>query len=721
MRARSTSRRPARAARRPAASAPVPVEVMLDGLHGCACYTLAADGTVSSWNEAAAHMHGFTAAEVVGHHVGMLELREPDETGDDVLAAAMRDGRVHDEGLRLRADASTFWANVAVTALRDDGGGHLGFIVITQDLTEQLAATERWRTAHARSAALLEHWRGAAAVVATDGTLTYATDALATMVDRSARAITGVPFASLVRRTDAVRLADALASLGPPRQHTTVEVRLQGEGEHFVDVELELTNRRDDADIDGIVVNVYDVSGRAEAASKLIWEKQHDGLTGLANRSFLLERLAHPRPGDADLVFGALLLVDIDHFATINDTVGHNASDLVLVELANRITQVVRLGDEVVRGDGDRFAVLVEEPMAASDATVLADRIRRVASDPITGIDGLSALTVSVGVALGTDNHRTELLPAAETALKLAKERGRDRTELFEPSLRAEAHRRVETAHSLRHALDADEMIVHYQPVLDLATERVVGAEALLRIRDADGRAHLPTHLIAVAEETGLIVPVGLMVIEHACRQMQDWRRELGALAPVKVAVNVAPRQWASPNLALAVERLLRDHDLEPGALCLEITESSQIATDETVTINMRTLHGLGVQLALDDFGAGHAALNYLTRFEADCVKIDKGFVDDIVTNRSQEIIVRGVVDMATSLGMVVIAEGIEEPEQRDVLRRLGCHEGQGWLWHKAVSGAEFTEYAHRQAVSVGGAAPDDADSTEDDGAADAA
>lgn len=701
------------------------MEVMLDGLLGCACYTLDPAGVVTSWNEAAERMHGFAAGAVVGRHTSVLALPDPDaEDGaeDAVLAAAVANGRAHHESPRVRADGSTFWANVAVTALRDDAGGLLGFVVITQDLTEQLAATERWRTAHARSAALLEHWRGAAAVVDLAGVVTYATPALAALAGVPVDAVVGRPLTELVRTTDVVRLRDLLGTVDEPHARATVVVGLQSGTELGAEVELELVNRRDDVHIDGIVVNAYDRTERVAAEARSEWEKEHDGLTKLANRRFLVDRLTHPRAADADLTFGALLLVDIDHFRTVNDTVGHNESDRVLVELADRLRQVVRLGDEVVRVDGDRFAVLVEEAIDTADAVALADRIRAVASDPITGVEGLSSLTVSVGVALGGDSHRTELLAAAEAAVKRAKDLGRDRTVVFEPALRAEAHQRVETEHSLRHALEAGAMIVHYQPVVDLATERVVGAEALLRIRDADGRAHLPTHLINVAEETGLIVPIGIMVIEHACRQVVAWRRDLGPLAPAKVAVNVAPRQWATPGFATHVEHILRDHELDASVLCLEITESAQIAADDVVATNMRLLRERGVRFALDDFGAGHAALNYLTRFDADVVKIDKGFVDDVVTNRSQEIIVNTIIDMAISLGLEVIAEGIEDADQRDVLRELGCHQGQGWLWHKAVTGAEFADYVRSQAaVAGGGAEGDDRGSAEGHGDASAA
>ena len=695
-------RRQARQPRR--AAALVPVDVVLDGLTGCACLTLDGAGVVTSWSASAESMFGLAAGAIVGRHVRLLQGVDPQAPGrtDGLLAQALACGRVHDEGRRCRADGTEFVVSETVTALRDDAGGHVGFVVLTQDLTLQAAEAERWRAAHARSAALLEHWRGAALVADATGLVTYATPALAALVGSTAEAVLGCPLHSLVRPGDAERLSAVLQALTTPGQHTTLEVRLMGDDpDAWRDVQLDLTNRCDHVDIAGIVVNAYEVDaqGDNDARSQLRWEAEHDPLTGLANRGHLLARLRSPDPQDGDLAHAALLVVDLDNFKVLNDAMGHHSGDHLLMELAVRLNALVRAGDTVARLGGDEFGILIAGPLWPGQAEALAERVRAGIAEPVELASGRVTVTASVGLALGSDSHHAELFQAADTALHMAKERGRDRVEVFHPDLRTKAHHRVETEQSLRKALNAGEMIVHYQPVVDLVTERVVSAEALLRIRDAQGNAHLPTSLIAVAEETGLIVPIGLLVIADACRQLTEWRRDLGELAPTRVAVNLSPRQLASKGLAHTVERVLHEHGVDPAALCLEITESSVISGDDVVVDNVRALHDIGVPLVIDDFGTGYSGLAYLTRFPVSGVKIDRAFVTDLTHDHSAEAIVRAVVSMSTSLGLYLVAEGVETIEQHEALRELGCHQGQGWLWSKAVTGADVVPVVRRLAA----------------------
>jgi diguanylate cyclase (GGDEF)-like protein len=490
-----------------------------------------------------------------------------------------------------------------------------------------------------------------------------------------------------------------LSGLEEPDQRAVLEIRLELPGEDFRDVRLEVCNKLGDVDIAGVIVNAYDTADRVEEASQLRWEAEHDPLTSLPNRAHLLARLRTPTPVDGDLTTAALLVLDLDNFKLVNDAMGHYCGDHLLMELAARLAAVVRPDDTVARLGGDEFGVLVAGPLWPGQAEALAERIRVAVAEPVELIEGRVTVTASVGVVHGHDCHHAEMFQAADTALHLAKELGRNRVEVFRRELLTRVHRRVEDEQSLRQALDAGEMIVYYQPVVDLATQRVVSAEALLRIRDADGNASLPASLIGVAEETGLIVPIGLVVIADACRQLNEWRRELGDLAPQRVAVNLSPRQLESKGLASAVERILREHAVEPAALCLEITESTVISPDQTVVDNVRALHEIGVPLVIDDFGTGYSGLAYLSRFPVAGVKVDRSFVTDIVEDASKEAIVRAVVAMAGSMGLYVVAEGVELPAQRAALLDLGCHQGQGWLWAKAVPGAAMVDEVRRLAA----------------------
>jgi diguanylate cyclase (GGDEF)-like protein/PAS domain S-box-containing protein len=691
-----------RASRRPRCAAPlVPVELVIDGLAGFACFTVDPAGLVTSWSESAHRMFGHDADAVVGRHLRTLHAPGEDlaDEIEHLLDDALSCGRAHHDARRRCVDGRELPTIETVTALRDDDQALLGFVVVAQDVSGQHEAAERWRAAHARSAALLEHWRGAALLVDRAGLVSYATSAFADWFGLVPSDLVGRPLAALVRAVDAERLRAVLATLEDPDQRTRLEVRLQLHADGFRDVRLELCNKLGDVDIAAVLVNAYDVAGRPDEASQLRWEAEHDPLTSLPNRAHLLARLRTPTPVDGDLTRAALMVIDLDNFKLVNDAMGHYSGDHLLMELAARLVGVVRADDTVARLGGDEFGVLVAGPLWPGQAEALAERVRLALAEPVELIEGRVTVTASVGVVHGHDCHHTEMFQAADTALHLAKDLGRNRVEVFHRDLLTKVHRRVEDEQSLRQALDAGEMIVYYQPVVDLVTQRVVSAEALLRIRDAQGNASLPASLIGVAEETGLIVPIGLVVLADACRQLNEWRRDLGDLAPQRVAVNLSPRQLESKGLAAAVERILREHGVEPGTLCLEITESTVISPDQTVVDNVRALHEIGVPLVIDDFGTGYSGLAYLSRFPVSGVKIDRSFVSDIVEDRSKEAIVRAVVAMAGSLGLYVVAEGVEQPAQREALLDLGCHQGQGWLWAKAVAGPAMADEVRRLAA----------------------
>ncbi len=679
----------------------MPVDLVIDGLAGFACFTVDPAGLVTSWSESAQRMFGYDADDVVGRH--LRTLRAPaDGVGEQVellLDHALLRGRAHHEGRRRGRDGSELLTLETVTALRDDDQALLGFVVVAQDVSGQHEAAERWRSAHARSTALLEHWRGAALLVDRAGLVTYATPAFADWFGVVPSDLVGRPPSSLVRAVDAERLRAVLLCLEDADQQTQLEVRLELPDGKFRDVRLELCNKLGDVDIAAVLVNAYDVAGRAEEASQLRWEAEHDPLTSLPNRAHLMARLRTPTPDDGGLTSAALLVLDLDNFKLVNDAMGHYGGDHLLMELAARLVGVVRADDTVARLGGDEFGVLVAGPLWAGQAEALAERIRLALAEPVDLVEGRVTVTASVGVVLGQDCHHTEMFQAADAALHQAKELGRNRVQVFHRELLTRIHRRVEDEQSLRQALDAGEMIVYYQPVVDLQTQRVVSAEALLRIRDAEGNASLPASLIGVAEETGLIVPIGLVVLADACRQLNEWSRELGDLAPKRVAVNLSPRQLESKGLAAAVEHILREHGVEPGTLCLEITESTVISPDQTVADNVRALHEIGVPLVIDDFGTGYSGLAYLSRFPVSGVKVDRSFVTDIVEDHSKEAIVRAVVSMAASMGLYVVAEGVELPAQRQALLELGCHQGQGWLWAKAVPGSAMADEVRRLAA----------------------
>ncbi|HEX4867512.1 MAG TPA: EAL domain-containing protein [Acidimicrobiales bacterium] len=426
------------------------------------------------------------------------------------------------------------------------------------------------------------------------------------------------------------------------------------------------------------------------AAEALSWQALHDPLTELPNRAHFVERvtaaLDHARHSGATT---AVLSLGLDRFKQINDTMGHEAGDHVLLEVAQRLRGVLRAGDVVARLGGDEFIVLAEVLADRSEATFLAERLRDVVSAPIWLPQGNLTLTASVGIAFDVDHRPSTLLRDADTALHKAKEHGRDRSEIFDDSLRAEAIRRAAAEQILRSALDEDGLRVLYQPIVDLATGRVVEVEALLRIVGPHRELLTPASFITIAEETGLIVPIGAGVLDDACAQMRRWQDELGDQAPGRVSVNLAARQLTRLFPAV-VEASLERHGIRPEALTFELTETALIEAGRDALSTIEHLHDLGVRFAIDDFGTGYSSLAYLKRFPVDIVKIDRTFTKGLGTQQDDTEIVRAVLALAHSLGLTCVAEGVETAEQLQLLHELGCEHAQGYLLSRPVAAPDL-------------------------------
>jgi EAL domain-containing protein (putative c-di-GMP-specific phosphodiesterase class I) len=365
---------------------------------------------------------------------------------------------------------------------------------------------------------------------------------------------------------------------------------------------------------------------------------------------------------------------------------GHDLGDQVLVATAERLLRSVRPGDLVGRHAGDEFVVLCAGLHGEVDALGLADRICREIAEPVKLGTREIVVTASVGIARGVHGLTAdELLRDADVAMYQAKERGRDRTELFGKSMRARMMLRVELEHSLRRAILCDEFRLHYQPTLDLETGRPLLVEALLRWDHPDRGLVPPDQFIPIAEETRLIVPIGSWALREACRQVASWRRSEPALADLHVSVNLSACQFADDDLVELVAEALRASGLDPDALWLEITETAVMDDVEVTVRTLAALRELGVHLSIDDFGTGYSSLSYLKRFPVDVLKIDRSFVDGMGCDGEDDAIVTAVVRMAQALGKSVVAEGIENERQLAGLRELGCQSGQGFYFSRPL------------------------------------
>jgi diguanylate cyclase (GGDEF)-like protein len=439
-----------------------------------------------------------------------------------------------------------------------------------------------------------------------------------------------------------------------------------------------------DGDVTGVLQMVTDISDRKQMEQENFRLVMEDGLTGLASRALVVDRiaqiLAHHRrqPGLA-----AVLFMDLDNFKTINDSLGHGAGDRLLQEQARRIQSVCRPEDTVGRFGGDEFVVVLGHLDTVDQATLVATRIAEVLARPVS-LDGVEVITtVSIGVATTPTTDPESIMRDADTAMYRAKERGGNCHQLFDHTLRVRALDRIDLERDLRRAVEEHEFRVHYQPVITL-DGRIVGFEALARWYHPTRGLVPPGDFIPVAESTGIIVDLGSWILDQACHDLSRWRSRPGG-EQLTVAVNLSGRQLLEPDLPSRVAEVLARHHLEGRALWLEITESVLMDDVHAANSALAAVHDLGVNLAVDDFGTGYSSFLYLRRFPVDALKLDRFFVAGMNQSDEDLVIVRTVVELAHSLNLVAIAEGVETEEQRSTLAAMGCDFAQGFLWSPGV------------------------------------
>ena len=433
----------------------------------------------------------------------------------------------------------------------------------------------------------------------------------------------------------------------------------------------------------GILAQAF---ARHAAEQQLAFQARHDPLTELPNRwAFLdvlagaLTRLQWADDGDLGL---AVLLLDLDRFKVVNDSLGHGQGDDLLVALAHRLKETCPEGAVLARMGGDEFVLLLEGVVAPDPAVAVAQELRRILRRPVLVQGQEVSISASVGIAFTTDPDETadDLLRHADAAMYAAKELGRDRIEVFDESLRSKVRRRLQDEIELRQAVENDELTVHYQPEIEVPSSRVIGAEALVRWQHPRRGLLTAAEFIGMAEETGLILDIGLWVLRQACQQQVDWQAEFPD-QPMLVRVNLSARQLSQYDLVSSVVAIMEETGIQPAQLCLEITETTVMADADVSVEVLEKLRGLGVELAIDDFGTGYSSLSYLKRFPVDVVKIDRSFVDGLGIDPDDSAIVQAIMVLAGSLGMSVTAEGVETRVQLDELIRLGCSRVQGYLF----------------------------------------
>jgi diguanylate cyclase (GGDEF)-like protein/PAS domain S-box-containing protein len=647
-----------------------------------------AQGRIESWNPAAEATYGWTAEEAIGQPVTSLL------TGGRDRGTMLEGG----ERIHLRKDGHLIETRVSLSPLLDDLGRPAGWVAVCTEVTEARRAEAARRAAEERYAAVVAALEEGILVVDGNGALTasnhaaqrilgsrletghgdslFAGGQVATHEDGSPFAPSEFPIAATLRT-------------GQPQTQVVMGVVDDDGRRQWLSISSRLLTDSTRLGAHTVMCSFSDITDRKAAEAQLNWQASHDHLTGLANRAHFvktLERsLALARHQRSRL---AVLYIDLDRFKMVNDSLGHNSGDEVLIATARRLESAVRSGDLVSRVAGDEFAVLCRDLSSLDAAVKLAEALNQIVSQPLTvSTQREVVVTASIGVAFseGGRGEAQELVQDADVAMFRAKEKGRGRVEVFDEVLRRRARARLEVHEDLRQAIARDGLSVHYQPLATVEGNRIVGMEALVRWEHPTRGLLPPAEFIPLAEETDLILSLGGWVLGEACATMAAWRKGTPGAQNAYIAVNLSARQLADPDLAAAIRAALDSSGLPPKALVLEVTESTLMADAASASAVLAEIRAMGVRLAIDDFGTGYSSLAHLKRFSVDFLKIDRSFIDGLGTDDDDAAIVAAIVELGHTLDLSIVAEGVETQVQLEEVRRLGCDLFQGYLLARPV------------------------------------
>jgi diguanylate cyclase (GGDEF)-like protein/PAS domain S-box-containing protein len=641
---------------------------------------------------AASRVLGWAVDSWAGRSV--LELVHPDDLAMVLVSLESVQGKQVGNPIDVRiATADGGWRYLQVVGAPLTGvDGLEGIIVTGRDQTQRRrfeVATDN----DERFRALVHHSPVITMLLDAGGNVTSISGAFARILGHDPDLVIGTPLSSWAVPGHRSRLQRALMEASHSTGTVNVEATLHHrDSERSIPLEFHIVNLLDDPVVAGLVVSASDITALREAQASLQHLATHDALTGLANRTLLIERLGDAIERATAEAPVTVLFIDLDRFKPVNDLLGHEAGDHLLVEVAERLRSLTRSMDMVGRLGGDEFVVISEGIADIGEAQTLARRLEAVVSQPVVLGAGPTQVFASVGFARSDEDSTAEsLLAEADGAMYLIK--AARRGELRRTIIRVSERRNL--AEGLRLALENHELRVHYQPVIDMRTGRASGVEALVRWLHPEQGLLYPADFLSVAEEAGLDPAIGLFVLREACRQHREWRDERPD-RQLSVAVNLSANQLVDPTLPTSVSMILAETGTPPEALCLEISERSILeratrGSTRPATASLDALKRLGIRLAVDDFGTGYSSLTHVRRLPVDVLKIDQSFVGGLGRDPSDTSIVQAVIGLSHAMGLMPIAEGVERAEQARALLELGCHHAQGFLYARALPADEIS------------------------------
>ncbi|GLR15115.1 hypothetical protein GCM10007907_39050 [Chitinimonas prasina] len=653
-------------------------ELFISNLDGICVVDM--DGRVQDANPAMLALLGVPSAALVGRPMGQFVAEDWRSYDDHMMQhRVLVDGHCNEYEIELyRPSAGLLPVSAKGVLMRDVDGRAIGIWRILRDLTERKAAAQRMELA----AKVFDNTAEAIMVIAPDNRITSVNRAFTDILGYHADEIVGQPSSVLRDPSVETRVYEEINAnyTNGGAWQGEVPFRRKSGGVFTawaqINVVRDVTGR-----IGDVVLLIRDISDAKAAQERILHLARFDALTVLPNRAYFRE-LAEEAIAEAHRhgVHRALLFVDLDHFKTINDSLGHDVGDQLLKEVASRLNDALRAGDAVGRLGGDEFVILLRNLDSGEDASYVASRVLERLARPFVVDEHELVVTPSLGIALYPEDGEDydTLVRNADAAMYHAKEHGRNTFRFYTADMNARAREILAVENQLRRALERDEFVLHYQPQVAMSSGAIVGVEALIRWRHPERGLIGPMQFIPIAEERGLIGDIGEWVLREACRQNRAWQDE--GLPPIEVAVNLSAMQFYRRDLAEDITGILKETGLDARWLALEVTESVIVQDVESTIATLAALKAMGLKLAIDDFGTGYSSLSYLKRFKVDKLKVDRSFVMDIPGDADDSAITRAVVNLARNLGLQVIAEGVETPEQWSFLKQEGCDEVQGYL-----------------------------------------
>ncbi|MGK2948448.1 MAG: putative bifunctional diguanylate cyclase/phosphodiesterase [Acidimicrobiales bacterium] len=622
--------------------------------------------------------------------IGERPLRVHDSAGLEVLLAPVP--------CRLGSRAAIVVAlDTVVSEELDESLGILGSqAALALDALVQAEELHE-RRSEARFQQLVRHSSDAVLIVGRDGRIRYQTPSVVRVLGYLVVDLDGASLDRIIHPEQVRHVGEFFDQLvhGAPETVRTIDARLLRADDSVIHAELVGVHLLDNPDVGGVVLTIRDVTGRRTLEDQLRHQAFHDALTGLSNRALFIDRVEHAlaRVRDPEAPTPAVAFIDLDDFKLVNDSMGHGAGDQLLQAVADRLRGCLRQGDTPARLGGDEFAVLLEDAPDTRTVVEVAERILDALHEPVlvAGREVYARASIGIATRRGPETTPDELLRNADLAMYTAKANGKGCIELFEPSMHLRAVDRMAIRGALERSVERGEIDVAYQPIVVLESGEVVGFEALARWTHPERGPVSPVEFVPIAEDTGVIIGLGHLVLRQACNQLAVWT-QARPHAGWRMSVNLSARQLLAPDLVSSVRDATADAGLDPSSLVLELTESVLLSDSERVLRRLLRLKDLGVQIAIDDFGTGYSSLSYLQRVPFDILKIDRSFVSALRHEQPATTLARTIMDLARTLGRSTIAEGIEERIELDGLLSLGCELGQGFHFGGAVSAAQLEE-----------------------------